>query len=30
MGATWRLGLDMGWNSLGWCALGLNAKGRPV
>lgn len=30
MSETWRLGLDMGWNSLGWCALRLNAKGRPV
>ncbi|MCM0020992.1 MAG: type II CRISPR RNA-guided endonuclease Cas9, partial [Tagaea sp.] len=30
MANSWRLGLDMGWNSLGWCALGLNAKGRPI
>jgi CRISPR-associated endonuclease Csn1 len=26
----WRLGLDLGWNSLGWCALALDAKGDPV
>ncbi len=25
----WRLGLDLGTNSLGWCALGLDDEGHP-
>ena len=25
----WRLGIDLGTNSLGWCALGLNDEGKP-
>jgi CRISPR-associated endonuclease Csn1 len=25
----WRLGLDLGTNSLGWCALALDGEGRP-
>ncbi|MGI5173135.1 type II CRISPR RNA-guided endonuclease Cas9 [Treponema sp. OMZ 840] len=25
----WRLGLDLGTNSIGWCALGLNKDGEP-
>lgn len=30
MSEMWRLGLDLGWNSLGWCVLALDAKGRPI
>ncbi len=25
----WRLSLDLGTSSLGWCALGLTAEGTP-
>jgi CRISPR-associated endonuclease Csn1 len=28
--AQFRLGLDVGTNSLGWCALALDAEGRPT
>ena len=27
---TWRLGIDLGTNSLGWAALRLNERGEPV
>lgn len=27
--ARWRLGLDLGTNSLGWCALALDGEGHP-
>lgn len=26
---TYRLGIDLGTNSIGWCALNLNDEGRP-
>lgn len=29
MSLKWRLGLDLGTNSLGWCALALDQDGRP-
>ena len=27
---AWRLGGDLGTNSLGWCAIKLDAQGAPV
>lgn len=30
MKRRYRLGLDIGTNSIGWCVLDLDSEGRPV